>query len=129
MSHYPEPFSSVQLWYQCLEKAHMHSTPSSPALLLNSSNVCPIDDGPLSSFQGRLLSASSLYTSRPPESTVYKCDRAHTGQLSQFLQGQVVPCAPKLTVCKHEDIFPKISFPETLCIHVCTYKKFIDLKI
>ena len=64
-----------------------HLPEVSPALPLNSSNVRLTDDGPLSSFQGRQLSASSLYTSRSPESTVYKCDRAHTGQLSQFLQG------------------------------------------
>ena len=47
----------------CSEKAHMRSTPSLRRCLWNYSSVRLIDDGPLSSFQGRPSNASSFHTS------------------------------------------------------------------
>ena len=60
--------SLVQNGIYALRKAHMRSTPSlkfPQRCLWSSSNVRRIDDGPLSSFQGRSSSASSFHTSPP----------------------------------------------------------------
>ena len=63
-------FSSVQDGIFALGKARTRSTPSLRSFpkrcLSNGSNVRLTDDGPLSSFQGRSSSASSLHASSPP---------------------------------------------------------------
>ena len=63
-------FSSVQFslrWYFCTHKSpytfHAISKKLTQHCLWNSSNVHLIDNGPLSSFQGKLLSTFSVHTS------------------------------------------------------------------
>ena len=57
-------------WYLCARKSpsahHTVTQKFSQCFLRNSSNVRPIDDGPLSSFQGRSSSASSFHASLLP---------------------------------------------------------------
>ena len=64
---YSVQFNSVQDCTYALGKAHMRSIPSlrgfpNVAFKIASSNVRLIDDGLLSSFQGRSSSASSVQT-------------------------------------------------------------------
>ena len=81
--------SSVQDGIYALGKAHVHSTSSQKfprCCLWNGSNVCLIDDGPLSSFQGRASSTSSFHAS---------LFQAINGVMSLALCLQVVSQAPQ----------------------------------
>ena len=83
----PVHFSSVHDGIYALGKAHNHYTlhpvcKKFPQLCLScGSNVRPIDDGPLSSFQGRSSSASSFHAS---------LFQAISGAMSSALCPQVV---------------------------------------
>ena len=83
-------FSSVQDGIYALGKAHMRSTPSLRSFpkryLWNNLNIRLIDDGPLSSFQGRSSCACSFYVSPPGDRW---CD------MSLALCPQVVSQAPQ----------------------------------
>ena len=61
--HFIWRFRTVRFTTVSLGKAHMRSAPSLRRCLWHCSNVRLMDDGPLSSFQGRLSSASSFHAS------------------------------------------------------------------
>ena len=77
--------SSFQDGIHVLEKAHFSLHPIfqkfPQCCLWNSSSVCLIDDSPLSSFQGRLSSASSFNTFSPRWSVVW-CPWLEVSQVS-----------------------------------------------
>ena len=83
-------FCSVQDGIYAIGKAHMRSTPSLRSFANVAFGISPnvglIDDGPFSSYQGRSLSASSVYASLL---------QATDGVMSLAVYPQVVYQAPK----------------------------------
>ena len=114
--------SSVQNGIYALRKVHMRSTPSlkfPQRCLWSSSSVRRIDDGPLSSFQGRSSSASSFHAS---------VLQAIGGVLSLALCPQVVsqaPCSKPLVRVAFPAIVSARSFLFTpACSRQCTHRVF-----
>ena len=91
---YGQPNSSVQFSFYVLRKAHNYvlhpvSQKFPQRCLWNGSNVRLIDDGPLSSFQGRLSSASSFHTSPPDDRWCDVLGSVPAGSVSSFSTLQI----------------------------------------